>query len=482
MNPLLQIRKDSLIYGIGIAFSKGLSLILLPIYTRLFPPVEYALIEILTMTHIFLSLFINMGLDAAQSYYFFEQKKKGGKQKQSELVTSILKWNLSIGTLITLFAVLISPVLSFLLFEGRIRWELFLVVFSGTLFFQITLQSAHIFQLLFRPWHYLGITFFQNLVSAAIAIGLIIWLDMGIMGYFIGFSLGSLIAGLVGWWLAREYIDWSASTKEQWPRIFKFGMPLIPSNFAFYFMESSDRWILGFFHGGVVLGIYAVGFKLAMAMNLLVEPFRKACGPIIYKSMHESECQLMFPVMIRLYMGIGSAIVVLLTTASPFLVKLVTIADYFNAYNVVGLLGWKQLFYGLFLFSAMGIYKKEKTKLVAYISGFTALINLTMLYFFVPENSGEGAALAMLISFFLWNFLAFAISQRLWPIAYPWAILLGQVTLGLLATYILLYFFETGEEVWKICLFASVSILILIASSAKLINFQKWYKLLNFST
>ena len=36
------------------------------------------------MTHIFLSLFINMGLDASQSYYFFEQKKKGGKQKQAE--------------------------------------------------------------------------------------------------------------------------------------------------------------------------------------------------------------------------------------------------------------------------------------------------------------------------------------------------------------------------------------------------------------
>ena len=110
-----------------------------------------------------------------------------------------------------------------------------------------------------------------------------------------------------------------------------------------------------------------------------------------------------------------------------------------------------------------------------------ALINLLILYFLVPESKGEGAAIAMLITFLAWNILAFGTSQRLWPINYPWTILLGQLALGLFSTQVLLYFFETGKGIWNISLFASASALALIVSSAKFSTFQDWYKTLNFS-
>ena len=478
----LQIRKfkkDSFIYGVGGAFSKGLGLILLPVYTRLFTPVEYGIIEIFTMINVFLGLFLNMGLDSAQTFYFFEQKKEGGKQKQAQLVTAILQCKLTIGLLITIFAMGISPLLNVWLFGGYQDWSLFPVAFASVFFSQITIQSAHIFQLLFRPWYYLGITFLQNLFAAAIAIGLIVWLDMGFLGYFLGLSLGAFIAGIVGWWLAREYIDWSASNMQLLPRILKFGAPLVPANFAFYCMETADKWILGFYHGGIALGIYAVGAKFALAMGLVVEPFRKAWGPLAYKSLHEPESYGFFSFMARLYMGVGAAAAVLLTAVSPALVKWVTLPNYHSAYHVVGLLAWKQLFYGFFLFSALGIYKKEKTKLVAILSGFIATLNVTLLYFLVPEYAGPGAALAMVVSYFVWNLLALAIGQRLWPIDYPWAILLGQISVGLFATGMLILFLEEGVGIFGISLFATVSSVILIGSAVQFRQYQSWFKTLN---
>ena len=338
---LRQLKKDSVIYGIGNAFTKCLSVLLLPVYTRLFPPVEYGLIEMLTMTNAFLALVLNMGLDAALSYYFYKDQQDQGAQKQVALVSAIIQWHLSAGLLITILATCLSPIFNYWMFDGRLHWKVFAVVFSGSLFFQICGQSAQIFQLLFCPWRCIGIIFLQSLSSAAIAIGLIVWLDMGFLGYFLGFSAGSLVAALVGWWMARQYIDWSELYVSLWPKILSFGLPLIPANFAFYFMETSDRWILGLYHGGVVLGVYAVGAKVAMAVNLVVEPFRRAWGPIAYKSMHEAEGHGLFPFMARAYIGVGAAGIVLLTAYSPTLVRWVATPNYYDAYQVIGLLGWK---------------------------------------------------------------------------------------------------------------------------------------------
>jgi O-antigen/teichoic acid export membrane protein len=473
---LKQFKRDSFVYGAGTAFSKGFGFILLPIYTRLFTPIEYGLIEIVTMTNVFLSLVLNMGLDASQSFYFFRLKKEGGKQKQAQLVTAILQWRLSIGLLITVLAVGISPLLNTLLFDTELKLSVFAVSFAGTFFYQIAIQSAQVFQLLFRPWQFLGITFFQSISSAAITIGLMIWIGMGFQSYFIGFSIGALFSALVGWWMARDYVDWSASNIKLWPRIMKFGLPLVPANLLFYVLDTSDRWFLGFYHGGLAIGVYAVGVKITLAIGLVVEPFRKAWNPLAMKSLQQNDSHAFFSFMARLYMGVGVAAVVILTAFSSTLIKWVTLPTYHNAYKVVGLLAWKQLFYGFFVVSALGIYKKEKTKLIALISGLTSILNVTLLYFWVPKYAEVGAALAIVISFFVWNLFALAISYKLWPIHFPWAILLGQILMGLFATGILILSFDKGLGVLEISLFTGVSSAILLGSSVPFHHLKNWYK------
>ncbi|MZH03038.1 MAG: oligosaccharide flippase family protein [Nitrospinae bacterium] len=477
--PIRQFKKDTFIYGVGVAFSKGLGLILLTIYTRFFTPVEYGIIEMLTITYIFLSLLMNMGQDSAQSYYFFEQKTEGGKLKQAQLVTAILQWRLFSGLTIILLATWLSPSLNIWLFKGKLDWTIFAAAFSGALFFQITMQSAQVFQLLFRPWHFLGITFFQSVFSATIAVSLIMWLDAGILGYFIGFSFGSLVAGTIGWWLARDYIDWSASNRKLWPRMLKFGLPLVPANLAEYFMETSDRWFLGFYYGEISLGIYAVGLKFAMIISLVVEPFRKAWVPLAMKSLQEPESQGLFSFMARLYMGTGAAAIVVLTAFSPTLVNWVTVPDYYGAHSFMGLLAWKQLFYGFYVFSSLGIIKKEKTRLAALLTGITALLNILLQFILVPELAGMGAALAMLITYFVWNVLLISAGQKLWPVNYPWAILFGQVSLGLFSTGMILIFHKIGAGALEIFLFAILSSSILIGTAAPFHHFKNWFNFLH---
>jgi O-antigen/teichoic acid export membrane protein len=429
------------------------------------------------MTNVFLSLILNMELDASQSFYFFRIKKEGGKKKQAQLVTAILKWRLSIGLLITVLAVVISPLLNTWLFDTELKLSVFAVSFAGTFFFQIAIQSAHIFQLLFRPWYYLGITLFQSLLAAALSIGLIVLLKNNIFfGYFLGFCLGSLLAGIIGWWLARDYIDWRTPSLKLWPRILKFGLPLVPASMAFYLLETSDRWFLALYHGGLAIGVYAVGFKIAMAMNLVVEPFRKACDPIAMKSLNEPDSQGFFSFMARLYLGAGAASIVIITAFSPTLIKWLTIPSYHDAYQVVGVLAWKQILFGFIIFSTLGIYKKEKTSMIAVASGLTAVINVILQYILVPRYAGMGAALAIAITFLAWNLITLRLSHKLWPINYPWMILFSQLSFGIFSTGILIMFFKNGLGVWETSLFAVFSSAILLGTAIPFHHFRTWYK------
>ena len=70
---LRQLGKDSVIYGFGGMFARGIGFFLLPVYTRIFTPGEYGTIEMLMVLNSLLGTVLVMGMDSAQTFYFFEQ-------------------------------------------------------------------------------------------------------------------------------------------------------------------------------------------------------------------------------------------------------------------------------------------------------------------------------------------------------------------------------------------------------------------------
>ena len=77
MNSKVNLYKDIFVYGIGAIIIKSVNLFLVPIYTRIFSPNEYGLLEILSIAGFFLSEIMVLGSDAAQSFYFSKYKKLG---------------------------------------------------------------------------------------------------------------------------------------------------------------------------------------------------------------------------------------------------------------------------------------------------------------------------------------------------------------------------------------------------------------------
>lgn len=77
-----------------------------------------------------------------------------------------------------------------------------------------------------------------------------------------------------------------------------------------------------------------------------------------------------------------------------------------------------------------GLYVKRRTGLKLAVSMATALVMVTLYVVLIPTWGSKGAALATLAGFAFLAVATFAVSQRVFPVRYPWPRLAGLVGLA----------------------------------------------------
>jgi O-antigen/teichoic acid export membrane protein len=474
MSRLSQLCKDSLIYGIGGIFAKGLSFFLLPVYTRIFSPADYGTIEMLTVISSFLAAILVMGMDSAQSMYFFKVKDEG-RAAQARLVSAILQWRLIWGGLIVLVATLMSPLFNAWFFQGQLTWEYFAIAFVGALLAQVMSQSAEVMRLLYRPWMYIGITLSQSVLAAVLVLSFVLLFDQGILGLFLGAAIASFVVAIFGWFLIRKYWQFDRIHWNLWPQLVRFGAPLVPAGMAMYFMNTADRWFVQYYHGSEALGLFAVGAKFALLLALAVETFRQAWWPIAMDAMHGEDGPETFRAIARFYLGVTSAGLVGLTVISPWLVRWLTGPDFHDAWPIVGVMGFQATFYGFFLIASAGIWKAEKTYFNLYLMSFAALIGLLLNWLLVPGFGGMGAAIATVITYLIWIIASMIISESLWRVSYPLLVLSYQVCISI---FFMAWYIVAGHDTDLVIVFivSSTIIGILLLSSLDSLTIGKIIK------
>lgn len=475
MFRLKQLGKDTLIYGIGGILAKSVSFFLLPIYTRIFTPADYGTIEMLTVISSFLSAIMVMGMDSAQSMYFFKLKKNG-KVAQAKIISAILQWRILWGISVVILATLIAPIFNAWLFQGKLSLEYFAIAFVGALFTQIMKQSAEVMRLLYKPWGFISITLSQSILSAVLILSFVILLDQGILGFFLGTGIASVIMAIIGWFRIRDYWQFKEIHFNLWSQLIRFGAPLMPAGMAIYFISTADRWFIQNYHGPESLGVYAIGAKFVILLTLVVETFRKAWWPIAMDSMHGKDGPETFRTIARLYMGLATSGIVVLTAFSPFLVRWLTAPAFHEAWPIIGVLAWQAIFYGFFLIATAGIWKTEKMYLNLYLMGGAVIVSLFLNWVLVPVHGSMGAAISTSLTYFLLLVVSMILSEKLWKINISIIVLTFQILLGSIFVAWFIFNDNSYNLFLKIIITFLVASILLISS----IQFSKIKSLITF--
>jgi len=414
-----KLLSDSAIYGLGGILVKSIAFFTLPIYTRIFSPEEFGIIEMFSTLSGILSIIMTMGLDTTQSYYFMEAKNKANRNIK-EVTTSILQLRLIVGTLVILFSVIFSFYIISFFFQESVPKHYLWIVAVSTFFATLVSQSLEIFRLLYKPWHYIGLSFTQTIGGVVFILIFAYYYGGGIEGYLIGMTCGGLFAMILGWIGTRDYRYWNKLESHLFKEFIKFGLPLIPAGLMIWIMQASDRWFVMNMLGSYETGLYAVGAKFALIIMIVVQTFRKAWWPIAMDMLYKENGQKFFKVVSLWYIGLGSLGTILLTAISPYLVELLTGQHYYNSWKIVGVLCWGSIAYGFYMFSLLGIFKVKKTYINIYIHGIGAIVNIVLNYILIQFYGILGAAIATSISILFANVAGMIISNKFYKIDWQW--------------------------------------------------------------
>lgn len=425
---LKRLCQDTISYGVGGILAKSLSLFLLPVYTKIFDPKMYGIVEMMLIFTGFVGTALTLGMDSAQSFFFFEQKKSGVKC-QSTVISSIFQLRIIWAIIVVSLITLCSSYINKLIFHNNISTQFILITCIDAFFIQLLYQAAEINRLQFNPAKFIIITFIHQFFSNFIALFLIIKFNLGVMGYLLGMMLGSLSTCIISWLYMRAYIiSWLCAS--WWPRLLKFGLPLMPSGIALYTMQATDRLCILHLMDEYNLGIYSAGAKFAMMFSMGIEIFRKAWWPLAMDAIHDKKGDNFIKIAADFYMSIATVAAILMAFISPLLVNLFLSSEYHDSVKIIGILVWQGVFWGFYLIGSIGAWKSESTLTLTVILVFYMGLNIFFNFMFIPHFGIIGAAYGNVLTYLLWNLTTIFFAESKWRIGYNIASLFLKAVSG----------------------------------------------------
>lgn len=472
-SQLFRLSKHSLIYGFGAVVSQFIGFLLIPLYTRYLTPADYGVLEIFTSSLSVLSILLPLGVigGLAMSYY-----ERDNEESRKTALSSAWLY-LTAGSLCLIILLEATAGTFSSLAFGSEQYTLYFRVIFLAAFFDASISLALlVLRVREKSVNYVVIVLARLLISVGLTIFFVVALQKGVLGIL----LSQLItAGLIYLFMIPRLIKVTgfrfSATKLR--GMVSYGIPFIPSNLASWIMTLGDRYFLLFLSTSTELGLYSMGYKFGMVVNvLLVAPFMLAWGPFFWSVAKMKNAKSIYSSIFTYFILVGMFVALTVSILSKEILAIMATPQFYDAYKVVPMIAFSYVLLGCFSILAVGIGIEKKTKYIPLITGIGAAVNLGLNYLFIPKYGMMGAALATVISYILLPVGSFLISRRYYTIRYEWvrvvkicsaaglvyagsvfitsdsAIVAGVIKLIILLFYpVLLYFFKfyQPEEIKK---------------------------------
>lgn len=407
--------KNSFIYTIGTILTRGIGIILVPIYTRYLTPSEYGVIDLFMILTSIISLTI--ALEIHQAVVRFYQDARDENEKM-QYVSSAFIFSIFIYSLYFVISYIFSDSFTLLLLDDLKHENIFLLasaaIATGGLFIYTSGQLK--WQIL--PKQSVIVSIVHVIIVASIAVFLLTVENMKVESIFIGQIFGNIIGVFLSIYFAKKSYK-LVFVYEKFKELISFSYPLVFSGVAIFVSLYIDRIAIKELLGLDELGIYGLAYRFAAVASLVMIGFQSSLMPLIYKHYKEEQTPKNIAklfdgfVVFALFVVSGSILF------SKEVVILMSTKEYYDAATLIPLLVMAVFFSNMYIFApGMGIAKKTKT--IALISVSSAIINTILNYTMIPIFGLQGAALATVISTIIVFYVRIVISNRYYFINYGW--------------------------------------------------------------
>jgi len=420
--------KDSIIYVVPALFTRGISIFLVPLYTRVLTTSDYGSLDLL-MIFSNVALLV-VALEISQGVARFYSTTECGVDKV-RYVSSAFWFTLCCYSLFSLMLFLfVEPVSGLVMGRAGLVYEFYIgVIYIALNAIFSFLQNQFRWEL--RARDYAVASFIFSFASAMGAVFFAYYLRWGLLGLLLGLSAGAALGVVYGVFRLRHslrfQLDWILLRE-----MLVFSIPLVPASLLVVASAYIDRIMVNELMTIEDVGLFGIGARLASIVSLLVVGFQGALTPLIYAHYQEDKTPRDLAVIFRYFVALALLVCVCVSLFARDILLLMTTPEYYEAETVVAFLAPAMLLAQMYIF-APGIGISKKTHLIIWINLLSVGLGVAFNYFLIPIFGIKGAAFSTLTC----NFLAFScylyVSQRFYYVPHRWC---GLIVASLLSFFV----------------------------------------------
>ena len=392
------------------------SFITFPIFTRVLTKEQYGILGLVTTTMYFAVAFAKAGLSDGIIRFYNDYSKV--PEKKEIFSSTVMLRGFVLSVLTSLAFILLFPFFQKYLKIGENYSACFMIM-------AVYLFSNPLNIIVMRMLRVNDKTVFinvLNIVGKSISVGLslvfLVYVFHAFYGYFIGVVTAELIMSVILFiWFFKHYrVTPSLISRELSLKMIKFGAPLLLAELAFLLISYSDRYLIVAYLGEEALGLYSVGYNIAMYIgNIIMFSLQYSMVPIsvqIYGDEGKEKTEMFLNKCLRYvliaiipmwfgYVAISKELFIILAsakydTAATFS-PLILLSYFFGAVSAV--------------FDAR-LYLRKKTIITFFIEFSAIVLNIGLNLILLKKLGLMGASISALASSVVATILFMIVSNR----------------------------------------------------------------------
>jgi O-antigen/teichoic acid export membrane protein len=449
LNPLKQFAGQTVIYGFPTILGRLLNVLLVPLYTRLFPAAEYGVVSEMYAYVSFLYVLLSYGMETA--FFRFVQDKEYKSKVFGTAFFSLLGSSLFFVILVSLLSNKIAAVLDYASHREYIIWFALILAFDAiTIIPYANLRQenkAMKFATIKSVWIFVNIGLNLLFILLCPYISnyshnqLLLSLNSAIYNPSIGVGyifISNLIASgvtllILGADMLKIKFTFSTHLLKM---MLKYAWPLLLFSFAGIINETFDRIILKHLlpassNPMAQLGIYGACYKISILMTLFIQTYRYAAEPFFFNKAKSKDARQLYSDMMTYFVIVCALIfvgVMMYIDQVMFFVG----KEYRIGEPVVPILLLANLCLGNFYNLSIWFKLTDRTIYGAFISIFGAAVTLLLNFLLIPVMGIMGAAWATLICYASMMVSSYFIGQHYYKVKYDLVRILGYLGLAIM--------------------------------------------------
>lgn len=445
--------KTSAIYAIPTIVSQGLSLLLVPLYTRVLVPADYGSLDLLIVFGSLVNLTIALEISQGVARFYTDE---ADPEQKVVYASSAFWFTVACYFVFAVVALAGSDRLAKLVMGrddmvGAFRIGIVYIGINGVL---ALIQNQFRWEL--RATRYTTVSLLVLFSTAGSAVWFTYGLHWGLEGLLLGMMTGSVTGVAYGLWHLRNSfrLRFNASRLKE---MLIFSAPLVPSGIAVFISNYIDRLMINHYLSIDEVGLYGIGFRLAGIVGVVMVGFRGALMPLIYTHYRDPDTPEQLAHIFRLFLALSLLIFSGLTLFAHDILVVMTTPVYYSAAQVVIFLVPAILLAQMYIF-APGIGITKKTYLFVWVNLGGATLNTVLNWWLIPVMGIRGAALATLLGYVSVFTTYMILSQRLYHVPHDW-LRLGMATASVTGVVVLASAFSVDDSTrWALSCIALIVI------------------------